>query len=93
LQGEGCPVRDARHFFVSENGKFGWVPLRTEVSDQVCVFRGMRIPVIMRPRGDRWGFIGACYVQGSLDGEIWDLDALEWRFMSFVCCTYVVLPL
>jgi len=77
-------VRDARRFFVSENGKFGWVPLRTEVGDQVCVFRGMRIPVIMRPRGDRWEFIGACYVQGSMDGEIWDLDALEWRFMSFV---------
>jgi len=77
-------VRDGRRFFVSENRRFGWVPLRTEVDDRVCVFRGMRIPVIMRPRGDRWEFIGACYVHGSMDGEIWDLDGLQWRFMSFV---------
>ncbi|KAH8587764.1 heterokaryon incompatibility protein-domain-containing protein [Bisporella sp. PMI_857] len=77
-------VRHGRHFFVSENGRFGWVPLRTKVGDRVCVFRGMRIPVIMRPRGDRWEFIGACYVHGWMDGEIWDLDGLQWRFMSFV---------
>ena len=77
-------VRGGRRFFASENGRFGWVPLRTEVGDRVCVFRGMRIPAIMRPRGDRWEFIGACYVHGSMDGEIWDLDGLQWRFMSFV---------
>ncbi|CZR57833.1 uncharacterized protein PAC_07722 [Phialocephala subalpina] len=77
-------VRDARRFFVSENGRFGWVPLRTEVGDRLCVFRGMRMPAIMRPRGDRWEFIGVCYVHGSMDGEIWDLDGLQWRFMSFV---------
>ncbi|KAK1753958.1 heterokaryon incompatibility protein-domain-containing protein [Echria macrotheca] len=77
-------VRDARRFFVSQNGKFGWVPLRARVGDRVCVFRGMRIPVIMRPRGDRWEFIGACYVHGLMDGEIWGLDGLEWRFMSFL---------
>ena len=46
-------VRGERRFFVSENGRFGWVPLRTKVSDQVYVFRGMRIPVIMRPRGNK----------------------------------------
>ncbi len=77
-------VRDVRRFFVSENGGFGWVPLRTEVGDRVCVFRGMRIPVIMRPCSDRWEFIGACYVHGLMDGEIWELDGLEWSFMSFV---------
>lgn len=77
-------VRDSRRFFVSENGRFGWVPLRTKVGDLVCVFRGMRIPVIMRPQGDRWEFIGACYVHGWMDGEVWDLDGLNWGFMSFV---------
>jgi hypothetical protein len=77
-------VRDSRRFFVSENGRFGWVPLRTNIGDLVCVFRGMRIPVIMRPRGDRWEFIGACYVHGWMDGEVWDIDGLQWGFMSFV---------
>lgn len=77
-------VRYSGRFFVSENGRFGWVPLRTEVGDLVCVFRGMRIPVIMRPQGDRWEVIGACYVHGCMDGEVWDLDGLQWGFMSFV---------
>ncbi|KAK5655756.1 hypothetical protein OQA88_5293 [Cercophora sp. LCS_1] len=77
-------VRDARRFFVSKNGKFGWVPRRTEVGDLVCVFQGMRIPVIMRPRSGRWEFIGACYVHDLMDGEIWGLDGLKWGFMSFV---------
>jgi hypothetical protein len=77
-------VRGGRRFFVSKNGRFGWVPLRTKVNDRVCVFRGMRIPVLMRPQGNKWEFIGACYVHGSMDGEIWDLDGLQWRFMSFV---------
>jgi len=70
--------------FVSENSSFGWVPLGTEVGDRVCVFRGMRIPAIIRPRGNRWKFIGACYVHGSMDGELWDLDGLQWRF-SLLC--------
>lgn len=77
-------VANARRFFVSGTGRFGWVPLRTEASDRVCVLQGMRIPVILRPRGDQWEFIGACYVHGLMDGEIWDLDNLKWKFMSFV---------
>jgi hypothetical protein len=77
-------VADARRFFVTENGRFGWVPYRTEEGDSVCVFRGMRTPVIMRPQGNRWNFIGVCYVQGLMDGEIWDLHGLQWDFMSFL---------
>ena len=77
-------VREARKFFVSENGRIGWVPFRTRVGDQVCVFQGMRIPVILRSWNDRWEFIGACYVHGLMDGEVWDLDDLQWDFLSFV---------
>ncbi|KAH8680727.1 heterokaryon incompatibility protein-domain-containing protein [Xylariales sp. PMI_506] len=77
-------VADARRFFVTGNGRFGWAPHRTKVDDKVCVFRGMRTPVIMRPQGIRWEFIGVCYVQGLMDGEIWDLEGLKWDFMSFL---------
>ena len=77
-------VRLARNFFVSEHGRIGWVPLRTLAGDRVCVFQGMRIPVILRSHGDRWEIIGACYVHELMDGEVWDLDGLEWNFLSFV---------
>jgi hypothetical protein len=33
-------VRDGRRFFVSENGRFGWVPLRTKVSDRLLRLQG-----------------------------------------------------
>ncbi|MCJ1394443.1 Non-essential glycogen phosphorylase [Xylographa bjoerkii] len=77
-------VRYARNFFVSQEGRIGWVPFRTQAGDHVCVFYGMRIPVILRLQSDRWEFIGACYVHGLMDGEVWDLNGLQWDFMSFV---------
>jgi hypothetical protein len=77
-------VQHARSFFVSRLGRIGWVPFRTRVGDQVCVLQGMRIPLILRSRGDRWEVIGACYVHGLMDGELWDLSDLQWAFMNFV---------
>ncbi|KAF2108805.1 heterokaryon incompatibility protein-domain-containing protein [Lophiotrema nucula] len=77
-------VRHARNFFVSQRGRIGWVPFRTSVGDQVCVLQGMRIPLILRPQGNRWEVIGACYVHELMDGQLWDLDCLQWKFMKFV---------
>lgn len=77
-------VQYARSFFVSRDGRIGWVPFRTWAGDQVCVLQGMRIPLILRSRGDRWEVIGACYVHGLMDGELWDLSDLQWAFMSFI---------
>lgn len=77
-------VQYARNFFVSQHRRIGWVPFRTRVGDQVCVLQGMRIPLILRSRGDRWEVIGPCYVHGLMDGELWDLSGLRWAFMNFV---------
>jgi hypothetical protein len=77
-------VRYARSFFVSRLGRIGWVPFRTQAGDHVCVMHGMRIPLILRAHGNQWEVIGACYVHGLMDGELWDLDGLRWKFMSFV---------
>jgi len=77
-------VRDARNFFVSRCGRIGWVPFRTQIGDKVCFFQGVRIPFVVRQQSDRWEIIGACYVHGLMDGEIWDQDGLKWTFMRFV---------
>jgi hypothetical protein len=79
-----CKVRHARRFFVSRLGRIGWAPFRTRVGDQVCVFQGMRIPIILRPAEDLWEIIGACYVHELMDGELWDLNDLCWTFMRFM---------
>lgn len=77
-------VRNARKFFVSQRGRIGWIPFRAQARDQLCVFRGMRIPLVLRPQGSKWEILGPCYVHGLMDGELWDLDGLCWEFMSFV---------
>lgn len=77
-------VQYARNFFVSRYGRIGWVPFRTRVGDRICVFRGVRMPFVLRPQRDRWEIIGACYVHGLMDGEVWDLTGIEWEFMRFV---------
>jgi hypothetical protein len=77
-------VRCARNFFVSQCGRAGWVPFRTRIGDQICVFQGMRIPLVLRPQSNRWEIIGACYVHELMDGEIWDLSGLSWEFMHFI---------
>ncbi|KAH3919705.1 hypothetical protein HBH56_017690 [Parastagonospora nodorum] len=77
-------VRHARRFFVSRLGRIGWAPFGTQVGDRVCVFQGMRIPMILRPANDLWEIIGACYVHGLMDGELWDLSDLCWTFMRFM---------
>lgn len=77
-------VQYARKFFVSCSGRIGWVPFRTRVGDRISVFRGVRMPFILRPQRGRWEIIGACYVHGLMDGEVWDLAELEWEFMQFV---------
>lgn len=77
-------VQYARNFFVSHHGRIGWVPFRTRTGDRICVFRGVRMPFVLRPQQDRWEIIGACYVHGLMDGEVWDLTGLEWKFMRFV---------
>jgi hypothetical protein len=77
-------VQHARSFFVSRLGRIGWVPFRTRTGDRVCVFKGMRIPMVLRPVNDRWEIIGACYVHTLMDGELWDLADLRWEFMRFV---------
>jgi hypothetical protein len=76
--------RHARRFFVSRLGRIGWAPFRTRVGDRVCVFQGMRIPIILRPAEDLWEIIGACYVHELMDGELWDLNDLCWTFMRFM---------
>ncbi|KAF2758095.1 hypothetical protein EJ05DRAFT_500613 [Pseudovirgaria hyperparasitica] len=77
-------VRDARDFFVSSARRIGWVPFRARAGDHICVLKGMRIPVVLRAHGGAWKFIGACYVHGLMDGEVWDLPGLDWHFISFV---------
>lgn len=60
-----------REFFASDRGNIGWAPPGAKVGDEICVFHGCKLPFIIRraAQPDHYRFIGACYIQGFVDGE------------------------
>jgi hypothetical protein len=44
-------------------------PPNTEPGDVVCILHGSKLPIILRRQGERWRFIGQCYVDGIMFGE------------------------
>lgn len=51
---------------------FGLVPVDTRRGDVVALFAGSRVPLIIRPTGQRWRLVGECYIHGVMDGEAFD---------------------
>ncbi|KAK6837922.1 heterokaryon incompatibility protein-domain-containing protein [Apiospora arundinis] len=74
-------VRDVllnQRVFSTAKGLLGCGHLDTQPGDQVWVFRGGRVPFVVRPRDDDangekkesdYTFVGECYVQGIMQGE------------------------
>jgi hypothetical protein len=49
----------------------GWLGLAPEesVGDIVAILFGCNYPVVLRPSGNDFKYIGECYVDGLMDGE------------------------
>ncbi|KAH7323153.1 heterokaryon incompatibility protein-domain-containing protein [Stachybotrys elegans] len=56
----------------------GWLcllPEGTEPGDRVILAEGGRVPLVIRPDGDGYNMlIGEAYIQGIMDGEVFDRD-------------------
>lgn len=60
----------AYRFCVSSVGSFLMVPSSTPKGDIVCVLFGCDMPVVLRKKAkNRYGFVGACYAHGVMQGE------------------------
>lgn len=58
-----------------------------EISDTVCVLLGCSVPVVLRKIEDHYIFIGECYVENIMQGEVmWTLNNRE--IFSQVFCRY-----
>ncbi|KAI3326306.1 hypothetical protein HD806DRAFT_532954 [Xylariaceae sp. AK1471] len=64
-------------FCVTENGRFGQMPLDSLPGDCICVLVGGEVPFVIRPTGcGTYTLIGECYVDGIMDGETFEaIDA------------------
>ncbi|KAH6975769.1 hypothetical protein EDB80DRAFT_549235, partial [Ilyonectria destructans] len=57
-------------FCVTENGRFGRVPLDSQPGDCICVLVGGEVPFSIRPTGrGTYTLVGECYVNGVMDSE------------------------
>jgi hypothetical protein len=68
-----CHSMVYHNMLVTETGLIGNVCLDARVGDQVWVFRGGKVPFMIRPRegdGNGYTFVAQCYVQGVMQGEM-----------------------
>ena len=77
---------------VTKTGWLGVFPQKTGSGDVAVVFKGGNTPFVMREDGKgQFHIIGACYIHGIMDGELFDKDAGLYRLkeekaMEFVLC-------
>jgi hypothetical protein len=60
---------NGRKYFVSANGYIGLVPEAAQEEDMICIFMGGMTPFVIRPAGENYQLIGACYIHGIMHGE------------------------
>ncbi|KAF5022824.1 hypothetical protein F66182_5118 [Fusarium sp. NRRL 66182] len=59
-----------RRFFITKTGYVGLGPPDLQADDAICVLLGGYVAYALRKsRGEKWCYIGECYVHGIMDGE------------------------
>lgn len=61
-----------RRFLVTEGGFYGLGPQLMQEGDVVAVVPGLNVPFVLRPTGEKYRLVGACYVHGVMRGEVFD---------------------
>lgn len=74
-----------RKYFVSANGHIGLVPEAAQEGDMICIFMGGMTPFVIRPAGENYKLIGACYVHGIMYGEaVTELEKNSQEVQDFI---------
>ncbi|KAI8676202.1 HET domain-containing protein [Fusarium sp. Ph1] len=69
--------------FITRDNYMG-VASSAEVGDKVVVLAGCNVPVLLRPKGNHYEHISACYVVGFMDGEAKEMvDRGEAKLETF----------
>ncbi|KAI0467724.1 heterokaryon incompatibility protein-domain-containing protein [Xylaria cf. heliscus] len=72
-------------FCVTEQGRFGNVPLNTQPGDHICVLLGGEVPFVIRPTGrGTYTLVGECYIDGIMDGETFDGEHFKAELLETI---------
>jgi hypothetical protein len=58
-----------QRLFTAAGGLIGTVAAQAIVGDKIAVLLGCDMPVVLRPKGNYYQYIGSCFVEGLMDGE------------------------
>ncbi|KAE9378715.1 HET-domain-containing protein [Stipitochalara longipes BDJ] len=76
-----------RRLATTAAGYLGMVPEEAMKDDVIAVLYGCNFPVVLRPCGDRYLFIGEGYVDGVMDGELMEAQARgEYQERDITLC-------
>jgi Heterokaryon incompatibility protein (HET) len=63
---------NGRQIIRTRNGYIGLAPCYTQPGDWIGIFKGGKVPLLIRPDGPHWLLIGECYIHGIMKGEAWN---------------------
>ncbi|KAL2127959.1 hypothetical protein VTI74DRAFT_9924 [Chaetomium olivicolor] len=63
-----------RRFARGRKGYYALVPARGEKGDEIVIFKGGCMPILVRGKRE---IVGECYVQGVMQGEVWREEGCE----------------
>lgn len=69
-----------RTLFATARGKLGLGPENMQRQDVVTILLGTPVPIVLRPLGDHFTYLGGAYVHGIMDGEFIRGDPREDDF-------------
>jgi hypothetical protein len=79
-----------KRFCVMKSGRTAIVPDATEIGDRICVIFGSPVPFVVRPKIGKTieldkpnEFVGTCYVNGIMNGELENSSPLVAQDMLF----------
>lgn len=70
--------------FITQMGYVGTAPELAQVGDIVVLFAGMKVPHVVRKKGDSYAYVGPAYVHGIMDGEAWKEDPASLEEFTLV---------
>lgn len=76
-----------RRLCITRGDRFVWAPSRghssTDTGDKIAIFKGGRVPYVIRPRGDgSYTLVGECWVEGLMEGEA--VEAPDFKLEEIV---------
>lgn len=66
-----------RRMIRTKKGYFALAPRFTKPGDWIGVFKGGKLPLIIRKDGEQYVLVGESYVHGIMKGEAWDESTCE----------------